>query len=39
MLILEAVTLEKVRMIVEEPLDYCNCKRKHMALAYPGPMR
>ncbi len=36
-LILEAETLEEVRKIVEEQLEYYNCERRHSALDYRRP--
>ncbi len=36
-LILEAETLEEVRKIVGEQLEYYNCQRRHSALDYRRP--
>ncbi len=36
-LILEAQTLEEVKVIVEEQLEYYNHKRRHSALGYRPP--
>ena len=36
-LILEAETLEEVRTIVSEKLDYYNRRRRHSALGYRAP--